>query len=135
MFFFFFQAEDGIRDIGVTGVQTCALPICNRDRVASNYIRTNLGTEINPIKDLSINFDYTFSMLIDAQKRDGGTITAYDMFATSPFSNYKEVTHSSHNRVVQTSKYTMSNIFKAYATYLFRFNDVHNFKVMGGMDA
>src|SRR3712207_1774378 len=28
-FFFFFQAEDGIRDIGVTGVQTCALPICD----------------------------------------------------------------------------------------------------------
>src|SRR3712207_8476167 len=25
----FFQAEDGIRDIGVTGVQTCALPILN----------------------------------------------------------------------------------------------------------
>src|SRR3712207_8870011 len=25
--FCFFQAEDGIRDIGVTGVQTCALPI------------------------------------------------------------------------------------------------------------
>ena len=27
-FFFFFQAEDGIRDDLVTGVQTCALPIC-----------------------------------------------------------------------------------------------------------
>src|SRR5947209_11652516 len=27
MMIFFFQAEDGIRDIGVTGVQTCALPI------------------------------------------------------------------------------------------------------------
>ena len=27
-FFFFFQAEDGIRDTSVTGVQTCALPIC-----------------------------------------------------------------------------------------------------------
>ena len=27
MYCFFFQAEDGIRDIGVTGVQTCALPI------------------------------------------------------------------------------------------------------------
>src|SRR5690606_41120882 len=25
---FFFQAEDGIRDFHVTGVQTCALPIC-----------------------------------------------------------------------------------------------------------
>src|SRR5687768_18239544 len=28
--FFFFQAEDGIRDVAVTGVQTCALPICSR---------------------------------------------------------------------------------------------------------
>src|SRR3989449_7905381 len=28
MFFFFFQAEDGIRDVAVTGVQTCVLPIC-----------------------------------------------------------------------------------------------------------
>src|SRR2546430_11292436 len=29
--FFFFQAEDGIRDLTVTGVQTCALPICTQD--------------------------------------------------------------------------------------------------------
>src|SRR2546430_7834164 len=27
LLFFFFQAEDGIRDLTVTGVQTCALPI------------------------------------------------------------------------------------------------------------
>src|SRR2546426_11654993 len=31
--FFFFQAEDGIRDYKVTGVQTCALPICFLRRV------------------------------------------------------------------------------------------------------
>src|SRR3712207_8138694 len=31
--FFFFQAEDGIRDIGVTGVQTCALPIFQSEDV------------------------------------------------------------------------------------------------------
>src|SRR5256885_5183892 len=30
MTFFFFQAEDGIRDYKVTGVQTCALPISQR---------------------------------------------------------------------------------------------------------
>src|SRR2546422_7553897 len=29
-YFFFFQAEDGIRDVAVTGVQTCALPISTR---------------------------------------------------------------------------------------------------------
>src|SRR5207302_2355001 len=34
LFFFFFQAEDGIRDFHVTGVQTCALPISS---VATRY--------------------------------------------------------------------------------------------------
>src|SRR5689334_23565632 len=33
--FFFFQAEDGIRDGTVTGVQTCALPICDPNKWAS----------------------------------------------------------------------------------------------------
>src|SRR5690625_942175 len=33
--FFFFQAEDGIRVGHVTGVQTCALPICIRDEVTT----------------------------------------------------------------------------------------------------
>src|SRR3989449_9386376 len=33
LFFFFFQAEDGIRDVAVTGVQTCALPISCRPGV------------------------------------------------------------------------------------------------------
>src|SRR2546426_6147501 len=36
-FFFFFQAEDGIRDYKVTGVQTCALPI-SRERVERRAI-------------------------------------------------------------------------------------------------
>src|SRR2546427_4051047 len=35
-FFFFFQAEDGIRDLTVTGVQTCALPISSADRSPSS---------------------------------------------------------------------------------------------------
>src|SRR2546430_17608610 len=56
-FFFFFQAEDGIRDLTVTGVQTCALPIsvtvssrslrasgraCNR-AMSSSTMRTRSG--------------------------------------------------------------------------------------------
>src|SRR3712207_6127514 len=39
--FVFFQAEDGIRDIGVTGVQTCALPIWLRDRASGRRRTTN----------------------------------------------------------------------------------------------
>src|SRR5688500_20406618 len=35
VFFFFFQAEDGIRDYKVTGVQTCALPISSNPSARS----------------------------------------------------------------------------------------------------
>src|SRR2546427_4521853 len=44
-FFFFFQAEDGIRDLTVTGVQTCALPIYHQrepervNRTSSRQVR------------------------------------------------------------------------------------------------
>src|SRR5699024_12229424 len=34
VFYFFFQAEDGIRDRNVTGVQTCALPISTAGQIA-----------------------------------------------------------------------------------------------------
>src|SRR2546430_3788865 len=37
--FFFFQAEDGIRDLTVTGVQTCALPIYFRSRLGDGRKR------------------------------------------------------------------------------------------------
>src|SRR5437762_13177284 len=42
-FFFFFQAEDGIRDTSVTGVQTCALPIC-AEGVVDVYVNDAFGT-------------------------------------------------------------------------------------------
>src|SRR3712207_8410919 len=38
----FFQAEDGIRDIGVTGVQTCALPIFDPHRLDPAHRRRRL---------------------------------------------------------------------------------------------
>ena len=44
--FFFFQAEDGIRDVAVTGVQTCALPISSG--VGSTWTRAG-GTFYVPV--------------------------------------------------------------------------------------
>src|SRR2546422_4187709 len=43
-FFFFFQAEDGIRDVAVTGVQTCALPISFGNRFTPPASFTALDT-------------------------------------------------------------------------------------------
>src|SRR5690348_17587458 len=45
--FFFFQAEDGIRDGRVTGVQTCALPISDtRSWAAATISGTPVGTQV-----------------------------------------------------------------------------------------
>src|SRR3712207_2432963 len=42
---FFFQAEDGIRYIGVTGVQTCALPILDDEEIMRDVLETLLSAE------------------------------------------------------------------------------------------
>src|SRR5256884_1669909 len=66
--FFFFQAEDGIRDVAVTGVQTCALPIfatghnsCAADftegALASNVQKQHRGgrwVRVEPLRRLGI---------------------------------------------------------------------------------
>src|SRR2546429_4907848 len=57
-FFFFFQAEDGIRDVAVTGVQTCALPIscpgCPRGKP-----RGAMGLHFPIIKSMAAHRSFT----------------------------------------------------------------------------
>src|SRR5207248_4189195 len=48
--FFFFQAEDGIRDRTVTGVQTCALPIFMEVLTGSATCTNTIGTvRVSPL--------------------------------------------------------------------------------------
>src|SRR5205823_6688571 len=63
-FFFFFQAEDGIRDKLVTGVQTCALPICASDfrdkrlalHILSGLLDLSIFTELHRLPELICGF-------------------------------------------------------------------------------
>src|SRR5256886_10455863 len=62
--FFFFQAEDGIRDLTVTGVQTCALPISGID-----IFLANAGIEgvLQPITDYPLEvFDQVMAVNVRA---------------------------------------------------------------------
>src|SRR5256885_6961115 len=49
---FFFQAEDGIRDYKVTGVQTCALPILLRDAEVG-WVRLSCRWEVGVVEEKS----------------------------------------------------------------------------------
>src|SRR5205807_4945387 len=60
---FFFQAEDGIRDYKVTGVQTCALPI-SRDGLA---LAVRVGGEEHPLRGFRglLDFGEGLGLLLD----------------------------------------------------------------------
>src|SRR5439155_19200174 len=49
LYAFFFQAEDGIRDGHVTGVQTCALPICSGTKRIGNRIGVRIDGTSNTV--------------------------------------------------------------------------------------
>src|SRR6266581_8680498 len=51
LFFFFFQAEDGIRDGRVTGVQTCALPILPLEAGIEGHGEVGDGEPLQAIED------------------------------------------------------------------------------------
>src|SRR3712207_6862757 len=55
---FFFQAEDGIRDIGVTGVQTCALPISTSGTTHGLSGMLEVTTDVSPNLELGAGIGY-----------------------------------------------------------------------------
>src|SRR2546426_11207680 len=96
---FFFQAEDGIRDYKVTGVQTCALPIfvlgrATRERSASAWARASIvpassrSAATTPVRERTTRASGTSSAtdtrrrVTVAASRDANAIARY---STGPF--------------------------------------------------
>src|SRR2546430_4638560 len=61
--FFFFQAEDGIRDLTVTGVQTCALPIYPNNPVGANVLTLSPIPTTNPSAAISEKRGWLFTAI------------------------------------------------------------------------
>src|SRR2546430_15770519 len=83
--FFFFQAEDGIRDLTVTGVQTCALPISTG---AYNLYAYSFGTNLNDYPKIGVwptstNSAYTatYNLFLNGGPFVGAALCAYDRAA------------------------------------------------------
>src|SRR2546422_8191681 len=51
LLFFFFQAEDGIRDVAVTGVQTCALPISRLHAAVTDVLERAVQSSGTTVRD------------------------------------------------------------------------------------
>src|SRR5699024_11828751 len=74
---FFFQAEDGIRDRNVTGVQTCALPILSlnpsRIFIVSSFVGSPTCTGLNLLSSaLSFSIYFLYSFKVRSEERRVG---------------------------------------------------------------
>src|SRR3712207_2334882 len=72
---FFFQAEDGIRDIGVTGVQTCALPISPHLGASTPEAQDKAGTAVAHSVRLALEGEF----VPDAVNVQAGGVVAEDV--------------------------------------------------------
>src|SRR5438445_6703092 len=96
--FFFFQAEDGIRDIGVTGVQTCALPIS----IAGAHRFAVHGWHLDPVQKATVT-----PRANRTQTRQGRSLAIRDgnVVVTD---NGRETSRSEERRVGKESRYSES---------------------------
>src|SRR5699024_11654337 len=65
---FFFQAEDGIRDRNVTGVQTCALPICYKGVKELMIYAKGVSAKTNVFDDKGNEREIDYARLMDIVK-------------------------------------------------------------------
>src|SRR3712207_8666299 len=103
--FFFFQAEDGIRDMGVTGVQTCALPIslcigeveggyavssetCGLDIIGARFLREVAPGEVAVIDDHGLH-----SYRGESPRSEGGRVGKECRSRWSPYHLKKKTSH------------------------------------------
>src|SRR3989449_10583027 len=67
--FFFFQAEDGIRDVAVTGVQTCALPISDFNVMVERFQNFGARDGFGGMVTMSLPFSFWTKPKYDAGVR------------------------------------------------------------------
>src|SRR5690606_40472507 len=94
----FFQAEDGIRDFHVTGVQTCALPICRSSHSYSEKLECRHCHNIAPMRVVGDVADTTVEHLAGSPPIEHGTI--YEVLSCP---KCEQVTRSEERRVGKES--------------------------------
>src|SRR5882762_82933 len=72
--FFFFQAEDGIRDSSVTGVQTCALPIWGTASGGAVFRSTDFGAAFTNVTAATPAIEASDYFFVAPHPRDGTTM-------------------------------------------------------------
>src|SRR5262249_59245986 len=81
---FFFQAEDGIRDWSVTGVQTCALPISPAVReILARYWYAQMGDGVQQVRGADVSTNRAAGCCSFEQRREGRAKSLHEVAGRS----------------------------------------------------
>src|SRR3712207_6866780 len=89
VYVFFFQAKDGIRDIGVTGVQTCALPISRFFGIVAEAVQAFTATFRPVFADSTIASSAAIFAIIS------GCVTGYGVRPSAASANASKIGRAS----------------------------------------
>jgi len=101
----------------------------------TDYSRYTLGTTLNIIKGLTVDFDYTYTQTFSTLHRVGGYVSGINFWSRGKNQTFDDVngiyTSSSYDYAQYTSEKEISNVYNGYITYDTKIGD-HALKVMGG---
>ncbi len=105
----------------------------NMDQTKSKFNRVQIGTTLRPIKDLTIDVDYTYSGTNSKYRSVGGGTAGIDFWGgtLNYLPNYQS---ASYDYVAYNSSWNEMNSGRAFATYQKTIAKDHNFKVLVGTD-
>lgn len=104
----------------------------SKGNVGKRRFRNTFSVEITPIKNLSINADYTFGFTMDDNWKRQGLV-----YISNGYANETQLsTTSTHKKdyIQKSMSYDPSHVFNAYATYGNTFAKVHNVSATIGMN-
>src|SRR2546421_8029683 len=103
---FFFQAEDGIRDLIVTGVQTCALPICAA-MAAANPAGPPPTTNTSVVSPMGTSSFCVFKQL---DRKSTRLNSSHDQISYAVFCLKKKTNTRSQHRCNGSETYPLTNL-------------------------
>src|SRR2546430_15182490 len=142
MFFFFFQAEDGIRDLTVTGVQTCALPISSKPNVLKQSGQATFPVCFKNGTSIKDGFvDVKFKPIAGNEDQAGGVIwrpqdaTNYDIARANALESNVTIYHSVKGKRTEKKRTNMKVASGQWHTLHVAFNGNHFTVTFDGKNA
>lgn len=104
----------------------------NRNKIQNNWMRLNVGTIINlPVRDLSLEADYTYTHVGRYTQTNGGEVSGYDFWSLSDFV-YSTWTSASKNISTKSSAFSDYHVFNGLLRYKWGNKTIGDFNAFAG---